>query len=193
MRDVVRLRDCKRTAGTRRVHQLGHARARAGIGGTTRRADLQEKRGRACPAVPAITAWEPPWESCVQGHSRLLQDGRRPPKPIRIILPREVRRRRRSCCTERCRRRFPGSQVRVLPRLSQLSPAHKALPDRARHRFPVSLPRGVNAGVNRSGRAIGLSADVPRARIERGAVRTGTETSSPTPSRSGCRTRGSKA
>ena len=58
---VACLRNRQRAAGTRRVHQLGHARARAGTQDTPRRADLQEKRDRECPAVPASTALEPPW------------------------------------------------------------------------------------------------------------------------------------
>jgi hypothetical protein len=48
----------QRTAGTRRVHQLGHARARAGTADTPSTSHLQEKRDRECPAVYASTAWE---------------------------------------------------------------------------------------------------------------------------------------
>jgi hypothetical protein len=51
---VARFTNRQRAAGTRRVHHCGHARApRAGTTGMPGRADLQEKRGRECPAVPA--------------------------------------------------------------------------------------------------------------------------------------------
>jgi hypothetical protein len=46
----------QRAAGTRRVHQPDHARACAGTTAIPRRRDLQEKRDRECPVVPASTA-----------------------------------------------------------------------------------------------------------------------------------------
>ena len=51
----------RQPAGTRRVHQTGHARALAGISDTRQSVHLQEKRARECPDVPAGTAPEPPW------------------------------------------------------------------------------------------------------------------------------------
>jgi hypothetical protein len=54
-------RSRQRAAGTRRVHQPGHARARLDTADTPQSADLQEKRDRECPAVYADTASEPPW------------------------------------------------------------------------------------------------------------------------------------
>ena len=42
-------------AGTRRVQEVEHARARAGIDPTRASRDLQEERGRGCPAVSAST------------------------------------------------------------------------------------------------------------------------------------------
>lgn len=46
----------QQSAGTRRVHQVGHPRARAGPSEHFQGDDLQEKRSRACPAVDACTA-----------------------------------------------------------------------------------------------------------------------------------------
>jgi hypothetical protein len=59
----------QRLAGTRRVRQLEHARARAGTGDTLNRPDLQRKRDRECPAVYADTASELPCKEGVDGSS----------------------------------------------------------------------------------------------------------------------------
>ena len=40
-------------AGTRRVRQLGHARARASLVASVKPPDVQEKRAQECPRVPA--------------------------------------------------------------------------------------------------------------------------------------------
>ena len=61
VRGIVCSLNSKPAAGTRRVHEPGHARARAGTADKPRRADLQEKRNRKGPVVPANTAAEPPW------------------------------------------------------------------------------------------------------------------------------------
>ena len=58
---VVRLENRQQFAGTRRVQQVGHARAPAGTADTPRKRDLQEKRDRWCPAVPARITPEPEW------------------------------------------------------------------------------------------------------------------------------------
>jgi hypothetical protein len=50
---VACLPNLQRTAGTRRVQQRGKARVRAGTTTLFHSADLQGKRGRACPPVPA--------------------------------------------------------------------------------------------------------------------------------------------
>ena len=63
--------------GTRRVQQVEHARARAGISDTPQGPHLQENRGRECPAVPASTAPEMSrrW-STVRVRQRALQKPR---------------------------------------------------------------------------------------------------------------------
>ena len=61
VRSVLSVLCCKNrqhSAGTRRVHQVGHARACADTQDTGGRLDLQEKLARECPAVYARTAWD---------------------------------------------------------------------------------------------------------------------------------------
>ena len=48
-------------AGTRRVHQSGHSRTRAGTRDTPRSVNLQGNIDREHPGLPAIPAPEPPW------------------------------------------------------------------------------------------------------------------------------------
>ncbi len=61
MLSVVCFENRQQCAGTRRVQQVEHVRARAGIIDTAGRADLQEKRGCGRSVVSAITAPELPW------------------------------------------------------------------------------------------------------------------------------------
>jgi hypothetical protein len=58
---VVCFENRQHAAGTRRVHQPAHERARAGTRDTPRRHDLQQKRDRECPAMSPSTAPKPPW------------------------------------------------------------------------------------------------------------------------------------
>jgi hypothetical protein len=52
---ILRCENRQQAVGTRRVHQPGHGRARAGTAGTPLTADLQDKRVRDCPRVYAVT------------------------------------------------------------------------------------------------------------------------------------------
>jgi hypothetical protein len=55
-RSVVCFANRQQAAGTKRVHQVEHQRARADTGDTVRSSGLQEKRDLVCPAVYASTA-----------------------------------------------------------------------------------------------------------------------------------------
>ena len=111
-------------AGTRRVHQFGHARASAGRADTARGLDLQEKHGRECPGVDAIAA---PVTSMVRRGSTVRARQRALTKPRYtagfVLLPGNTIRRR----SHQGRTRFRAPSGSPAPRRS-------ARPRRARRR-----------------------------------------------------------
>jgi len=162
-------------AGTRRVHQFGHARASAGRADTARGLDLQEKHGRECPGVDAIAApdlhgrggrrFEPvrgllrsPAIRRVSFFFRATRSG-----ADRTRVARASARAFRIACSAEIRS-APSSSSKTCPYVS--APSSRSVPPAVRPRRSTAPPRSGGIRMNVAGRT--ASRTVRRERVPRG-------------------------